>query len=495
MTNKRVMLLAIVLLAGLLTGQVLAQEAPQCDQVYTVQPGDWLSKIAARYYGDPLAYDRIVEANNAQSDDEYPDIANPDLIRPGLLLCLPAVDVVAQLAEMAQAAPAGLSPSELANATYPSQYTSSGSVTLENGRFSEQAAPGSATQITVRMTRYLAYGELNGQPVAAVVLVSDPGGSGTFYDLYVMANQNGQPTSVASTLLGDRVDIHSVAIENNQIVVDMVQAGPDDPLCCPSQEVINTYELQGDQLVEISSQIMEEPSSSPQLAGPVWLWQQTLMNNDDQFTPDNPGNYTVQFMADGTVSVQADCNRVGGSYTLDGSQITIELGPSTLAACPEGSLGDQFLQNLGQANSYFFDGEDLIIDLMFDSGTMRFSPQSNELGGTSWVVTGYNNGRGGVVSTIIGTEITADFGADGTLSGSAGCNSYQAGYEVEGNSITIGQPASTRKACAEPEGIMQQEQEYLAALPTAATYQISGDRLEMRAADGSIVATFERSNS
>ena len=68
---------------------------------------------------------------------------------------------------------------------------------------------------------------------------------------------------------------------------------------------------------------------------------------------------------------------------------------------------------------------------------MKFSPQSNELAGTSWVVIGYNNGRGGVVSTIIGTELTATFSPNGILSGSSGCNTYQAGYEVDGNNITI----------------------------------------------------------
>ena len=39
-------------------------------------------------------------------------------------------------------------------------------------------------------------------------------------------------------------------------------------------------------------------------------------------------------------TVQADCNQVEGSYTLGGSQITNGSGPSTMAACPEGSLGD-----------------------------------------------------------------------------------------------------------------------------------------------------------
>jgi hypothetical protein len=84
-----------------------------------------------------------------------------------------------------------------------------------------------------------------------------------------------------------------------------------------------------------------------------------------------------------------------------------------MAACPEDSLGDQFVANLSGANIFFFDGDDLMIDLMFDSGTMRFSPQSNELVGTDWTVIAYNNGRGGVVSVIIGTELTASFGTHG----------------------------------------------------------------------------------
>ena len=45
-------------------------------------------------------------------------------------------------------------------------------------------------------------------------------------------------------------------------------------------------------------------------------------------------------------------------------------------------------------------------------------------------------------------------------------------------------------ACEQPEGIMEQEQEYLTALGTAATYQINGDRLEMRTAEGSIAVNF-----
>lgn len=47
---------------------------------YIVQSGDWLSKIAARAYGDIMAFDKIANANN---------ISNPDLIEVGMVLTIP----------------------------------------------------------------------------------------------------------------------------------------------------------------------------------------------------------------------------------------------------------------------------------------------------------------------------------------------------------------------------------------------------------------------
>lgn len=47
---------------------------------YTVQPGDWLSKISGRAYGDIFQFDKIAKANN---------IANPNLIEPGMVLKIP----------------------------------------------------------------------------------------------------------------------------------------------------------------------------------------------------------------------------------------------------------------------------------------------------------------------------------------------------------------------------------------------------------------------
>ena len=108
---------------------------------------------------------------------------------------------------------------------------------------------------------------------------------------------------------------------------------------------------------------------------------------------------------------------------------------------------------------------------------------------TSWQATGINNGRGGVVSSATTTRVIAMF-TDGKVSGSAGCNNYSASYEISDSQITIGPARMTRRQCAEPEGIMAQEQEFLQALAAATQYTLTADRLELRDNNGSLQVTF-----
>ena len=55
--------------------------AAQGGQTYTVQAGDNLSKISKQFYGDANKYQAIVKANQLE---------NPDKIRPGQKLIIPA---------------------------------------------------------------------------------------------------------------------------------------------------------------------------------------------------------------------------------------------------------------------------------------------------------------------------------------------------------------------------------------------------------------------
>ena len=46
--------------------------------------------------------------------------------------------------------------------------------------------------------------------------------------------------------------------------------------------------------------------------------------------------------------------------------------------------------------------------------------------------------------------------------------------------------------CPSPEGVMEQEKDYVAALTSAAAYVIDGDRLEILDADGETVLVYAR---
>jgi peptide/nickel transport system substrate-binding protein len=83
------LLLVFILSLAPLTTQ--AQELV-CETEVTVQADDWLSNIADKFYGDPLAFPAIVAATsaNAATDDSFAVLNNPDVIEPGWKLCIPS---------------------------------------------------------------------------------------------------------------------------------------------------------------------------------------------------------------------------------------------------------------------------------------------------------------------------------------------------------------------------------------------------------------------
>jgi polar amino acid transport system substrate-binding protein len=113
----------------------------------------------------------------------------------------------------------------------------------------------------------------------------------------------------------------------------------------------------------------------------------------------------------------------------------------------------------------------------------------NPLAGTSWLVTAYYNPNnlGGMASVLSGTSLTAAFASSGQVSGSAGCNSYSGSYSVDGSLLAITPMAATAMACDTPEGIMEQETAFLAALASAGSYAIDGGQLNILNTSGQLV--------
>ena len=228
------------------------------------------------------------------------------------------------------------------------------------------------------------------------------------------------------------------------------------------------------------------------------LWEVMFYNNGTGGAVSVLGGsrITAQFNEDGSLNGNSGCNNYGTSYEVDGENISInEMMAATLMMCsfPEGVMEQEqaYLAALPTAATYTI--VDDVLELRTTDGALVASYKATKpiaLPGSAWDVVNYNNGNQAVVSVIIGSSITAVFQEDGMLVGNAGCNNYSASYEYDGDTINIGPAATTRMACSEPEGIMEQEAQYLAALETAATYKIDAERMEMRTADGAKVAGF-----
>ena len=116
---------------------------------------------------------------------------------------------------------------------------------------------------------------------------------------------------------------------------------------------------------------------------------------------------------------------------------------------------------------------------------------SPDLAGTEWVLTSLNDS-----SLIEDTEIALTF-RGAYLGGTMTCNQYGGGPDsgkytaTDRGKLAIPQLAVTVQLCTEPKGIMEQEAAYIGALHDAATYQVTGGRLEIADASGKITLVFE----
>jgi len=242
-----------------------------------------------------------------------------------------------------------------------------------------------------------------------------------------------------------------------------------------------------------------DPQDDVSIAAPtgqVWAWQS--LSGADAIEVATPDRYTVAFGEDGRYGIRADCNTGQGGYTFDGNRLVINSGPMTRAACPPGSYGSRFVALLGEVASVTRSGDRLTLTLT-DGSSMQFEPLPTSvslggfetLGGSDWEISAYNNGRGGVRTLVAATRMSVAFGENGTVSGSSGCNTFSGTYSADGETIEIGPVVLTENMCAAEE-VMEQEEQFLAALGNAAIYEIRGHRLQLRNADGALQVDLSR---
>lgn len=230
-------------------------------------------------------------------------------------------------------------------------------------------------------------------------------------------------------------------------------------------------------------------STADPLAGTSWILAQ--LNGQPALAD---VSVTLEF-AGGRLGGSDGCNSYGGGYQVEGGKLKVDPNMvSTLMACADEIMQQASAYTAVLLQSPAFQVEAGQLTLLGEDGAALavFAAQSQELAGTSWIVTGIHDGKQAVVSPLLETELTASFGTDGQVSGSAGCNRYFASFSTASQTLQIGAPGATKMFCGEPAGLMEQESQFLKALESAATYRISGGTLTLFAADGSTAVTLAR---
>ena len=234
-----------------------------------------------------------------------------------------------------------------------------------------------------------------------------------------------------------------------------------------------------------------QSGSSDALTGTSWVLSE-VPDASGQAADAVAGSAATLEFADGSVSGSTGCNEFNGTYTVDGDSLTIELGPMTQKACTDAGLQAQetaIVERLPKVSTFTVDEDGLTLKDEGGATLLLYAQNDTALPGTSWTATGVNNGKDAVESTDLTEQLTAEFGPDGVLSGSGGCNTFTADYTVSGSDgLQIGAIASTRKACEDP--VMQLENEYFTALGKTVQYKLSGDTLTLRDSGGATQVSY-----
>jgi len=111
----------------------------------------------------------------------------------------------------------------------------------------------------------------------------------------------------------------------------------------------------------------------------------------------------------------------------------------------------------------------------------------NPLANTYWTLANYWDGTT-MQAVLPGTLLTTNFGTSGGVSGSGGCNTYSATYEVSGSSLTISSLFATGMLCSTE--IDAQEQAFFAAMESASSYNIEAGQLYILDSSSAVVLEY-----
>ena len=185
--------------------------------------------------------------------------------------------------------------------------------------------------------------------------------------------------------------------------------------------------------------------------------------------------------AAGRFSGNAGCNRMFGSYELNGTRFKAGNVGTTRMACPGNGIAWQeaaFLEAFKNADRLRRNGATLTLR---DAGdrvlkfqrAKRNGAENADLTSKKWMLRSIN----GKAVDLKRNAPFLNFDADKrSAGGHSGCNSFGGDYTVSGSTIKFGDMIQTMMAC-EHEGRMEVERGFMNGLRNANRFEIRGNRL------------------
>lgn len=230
------------------------------------------------------------------------------------------------------------------------------------------------------------------------------------------------------------------------------------------------------------------PPTTPSagLAGTAWVLSSYQGTNITTVPAAPSATAALAFDNDATVTGSTGCNSFSGRYASSGRSLSITLGPMTQMACASPIIQAQeaaVVQLLTRVDGYQATSDRLILTGPDPEALLIYAAGISGLEGTTWNVTGVNNGDGAVAGTALTDKLRATFGPSGAFTGFGGCNDLSGTYATTGaDGVAITGLTSTKKTCA--ADITSLETQYITALGQVSTFDIAGDMLTLRDSAG-----------
>jgi heat shock protein HslJ len=247
---------------------------------------------------------------------------------------------------------------ELKNASYSGIEGLKAPIKLSDGKWKGRPyKKGSTSRPVVNLVGDLRVtGDLDGDGTddAVVLLNYAPGGTGQLLHLAVMARKNGRIPNVATTLIGDRVQIRDVRIEQQRLLIDVVRSGPKDAKCCPGEVTTLGWTLEpGGKLKPFITTVGRSRLRLETLGKTEWV----LRSWDLKESPPKQPVVTLVFK-DGRFTGSSGCNHYFAPAKEGSIPGDVEVGTAgtTRKSCPENDMAVErrFLDQLVRVKKFGF---------------------------------------------------------------------------------------------------------------------------------------------